>query len=125
MLNLRESRIGQIAVVCKDVARATAFYRDTLGLQFLFAAGPTLSFFQCSGVRLMLSSGENEEQNSLSSMLYYFVNDIEGTHRDLKAKGVEFIDAPHLIAKMPDHELWLSAFRDSEGNMLGIMEEKR
>jgi len=58
-------------------------------------------------------------------MLYYFVNDIEGTHRDLKAKGVEFIDAPHLIAKMPDHELWLSAFRDSEGNMLGIMEEKR
>ena len=125
MLDLRQARIGQIAVVCKDVARATAFYRDTLGLQFLFAAGPTLSFFQCSGVRLMLSRGENEEQNSLSSMLYYFVNDIEGTHRDLKGKGVEFIDAPHLIAKMPDHELWLSAFRDSEGNMLGIMEEKR
>ena len=125
MLNLRQARIGQIAVVCQDVSRATAFYRDTLGLQFLFAAGPTLSFFQCGGVRLMLSSGENEEQNSLSSMLYYFVSDIEGTQRDLKAKGVEFIDAPHMIAKMPDHELWLSAFRDSEGNMLGLMEEKR
>ncbi len=125
MLNLRQARIGQIAVVCKDVSRATAFYRDTLGLQFLFAAGPTLSFFQCGGVRLMLSSGENEEQNSLSSMLYYFVSDIEGTQRDLTAKGVEFIDAPHMIAKMPDHELWLSAFRDSEGNMLGLMEEKR
>jgi methylmalonyl-CoA/ethylmalonyl-CoA epimerase len=125
MLNLREARIGQIAVVCKDVARATTFYRDTLGLQFLFAAGPTLAFFQCGGVRLMLSSGENEEQNSLSSMLYYFVNDIEGTQRDLNAKGVEFIDAPHMIAKMPDHELWLSAFHDSEGNMLGLMEERR
>jgi methylmalonyl-CoA/ethylmalonyl-CoA epimerase len=124
MLNLRDARIGQIAVVCRDVARATAFYRDTLGLPFLFAAGPSLSFFQCGGVRLMLSS-DNEGNDHLSSMLYYFVTDIEGTQRDLTAKGVEFIEQPHLIARMPDHELWLSAFRDSEGNMLGLMEEKR
>jgi methylmalonyl-CoA/ethylmalonyl-CoA epimerase len=125
MPDLAHARIGQIAVVCKDVPRATAFYRDTLGLQFLFAAGPALSFFDCGGVRLMLSTSERAEHDHLSSMLYYFVSDIEGTHRDLKAKGVSFIDDPHMIAQMPDHQLWLSAFTDSEGNMLALMEEKR
>src|SRR5438128_1210773 len=125
MLNLAQSRIGQIAVVCKDVARATTFYRDTLGLRFLFAAGPTLSFFDCGGVRLMLSTSENAEHDQLSSMLYYFISDIDGTHRDLSAKGVSFMDAPHMLAQMPDHQLWLAAFKDSEGNMLWLMEEKR
>ena len=125
MLNLREAKIGQIAVICQDVARATAFYRDTLGLQFLFAAGPTLSFFQCGGVRLMLSTNEGGPAGTFSSMLYYFVKDIEGTQRDLVANGVEFLEQPHMIARMPDHELWLAAFKDSEGNTLGMREEKR
>jgi len=124
MKNLAQSRIRQIAVVCKDVARATAFYRDTLGLPFLFAAGPSLSFFDCGGVRLMLSS-DNEGHDNLASMLYYLVTDIEGTQSDLETKGVSFVEKPHMIAKMPDHELWLSAFKDSEGNLLGLMEEKR
>jgi methylmalonyl-CoA/ethylmalonyl-CoA epimerase len=124
MKNLAQSRIRQIAVVCKDVARATAFYRDTLGLPFLFAAGPALSFFDCGGVRLMLSS-DNEGHDNLASMLYYLVTDIEGTQSDLETKGVSFVEKPHMIAKMPDHELWLSAFKDSEGNLLGLMEEKR
>jgi len=124
MKNLAQSRIRQIAVVCKDVARATAFYRDTLGLPFLFAAGPALAFFDCGGVRLMLSS-DNEGHDNLSSMLYYLVTDIEGTQSDLENKGVSFVEKPHMIAKMPDHELWLSAFKDSEGNLLGLMEEKR
>ena len=124
MRNLAQSRIRQIAVVCKDVARATAFYRDTLGLPFLFAAGPALAFFDCGGVRLMLSS-DNEGHDNLSSMLYYLVTDIEGTQSDLESKGVSFVEKPHMIAKMPDHELWLSAFKDSEGNLLGLMEEKR
>jgi len=124
MKNLAQSRIRQIAVVCKDVARATAFYRDTLGLPFLFAAGPALAFFDCGGVRLMLSS-DNEGHDNLSSMLYYLVTDIEGTQSDLETKGVSFVERPHMIAKMPDHELWLSAFKDSEGNLLGLMEEKR
>lgn len=125
MLDLAQSRIGQIAVVCQDVARATAFYRDTLGLKFLFAAGPSLSFFDCGGIRLMLSTSERPEHDHLSSMLYYFITDIEGTHRSLAAKGVSFIDAPHMVAQMPDHQLWLAAFTDSEGNMLALMEEKR
>ena len=124
MKNLAQSRIRQIAVVCKDVARATAFYRDTLGLPFLFAAGPSLAFFDCGGVRLMLSS-DNEGNDNLASMLYYLVTDIEGTQSDLESKGVSFVEKPHMIAKMPDHELWLSAFKDSEGNVLGLMEEKR
>jgi methylmalonyl-CoA/ethylmalonyl-CoA epimerase len=124
MKNLAQSRIRQIAVVCKDVARATAFYRDTLGLPFLFAAGPALAFFDCGGVRLMLSS-DNEGHDNLSSMLYYLVTDIEGTQSDLETKGVSFVEKPHMIARMPDHELWLSAFKDSEGNLLGLMEEKR
>ena len=125
MSSLAEARIGQIAIVCKDVARATAFYRDTLGIRFLFAAGPTLSFFDCGGVRLMLSTAEGAEHDHPGSMLYYFVSDIEGLHTDLAARGVQFVDAPHMIAQMPDHQLWLTAFKDSEGNTMALMEEKR
>ena len=124
MSTLASSRIGQIAVVCKDVARATTFYRDTLGLRFLFAAGPTLSFFDCGGVRLMLSTAEGAHDHP-GSMLYYVVEGIETAHRDLAAKGVTFIDAPHMIAQMPDHQLWLTSFNDSEGNVMALMEEKR
>jgi methylmalonyl-CoA/ethylmalonyl-CoA epimerase len=120
---LGHARIGQIAIVCKDVARATAFYRDVLGLKFLFAAGPTLSFFDCGGVRLMLSPAEGEANGT--SVLYYFVKDIEGTAKALADKGAQKVGDPHLIARMPDHELWLAEFRDSEGNFCALMEEKR
>lgn len=123
--NLRNARIGQIAVVCQDVARARAFYAETLGLRHLFDAGPSLSFFDCSGVRLMLTTGEGTDLPHMSSMVYYFVDDIDAAWRDLSAKGVVFPEAPHVIAKMPDHDLWLAAFADSEGNLLGIMEERR
>jgi len=125
MSDLSRARIGQIAIVCKDVARATTFYRDILGLTFLFAAGPNLAFFDCGGVRLMLSTAEGPGQDRMSSMLYYFVTDIEGVRRDLAAKGVSFLTPPHMIAQMPDHELWLTDFNDSEGNTLALMEEKR
>jgi len=123
MSTLRGSRIGQIAIVCKDVARATAFYRDALDLPFLFAAGPTLSFFDCGGTRLMLSRAEGEVNGT--SVLYFFVPDIESAKRGLADKGVRFIDEPHMIARMPDHELWLAEFRDSENNVLALMEERR
>jgi methylmalonyl-CoA/ethylmalonyl-CoA epimerase len=123
MPNLSESRIGQIAIVCKDVARAREFYRDTLGVKHLFDAGPTLAFFQCGTTRLMLSRAEGEASGT--SVLYFFVTDIQGAKRDLVAKGVTFVGEPHMIAKMPDHELWLAEFRDSENNMMALMEEKR
>jgi methylmalonyl-CoA/ethylmalonyl-CoA epimerase len=125
MPTLSDARIGQIAVTCDDVARARAFYGDTLGLRHLFDAGPNLSFFDCSGVRLMLTTAETPEQRRMTSMVYYFVDDIEQVWRDLSARGVHFPEEPHVIAKMPDHDLWLAAFSDSEGNVLGIMEERR
>jgi methylmalonyl-CoA/ethylmalonyl-CoA epimerase len=123
MRTLRESRIGQIAIVCKDVARATAFYRDALGLPFLFAAGPNLAFFDCGGTRLMLSPAEGAANGT--SVLYFFVSDIDAAKRGLAGNGVRFIDEPHVIARMPDHELWLVEFRDSEDNVLALMEERR
>jgi len=123
MMDLSQSRVGQIALVCKDVARATAFYRDTLGVRFLFSAGPTLSFFDAGGVRLMLSPAEGAGIGT--SVLYYFVTDIEGTKTALAEKGVKFMGEPHLIARMPDHDLWLAEFRDSEDNVCALMEEKR
>jgi methylmalonyl-CoA/ethylmalonyl-CoA epimerase len=121
MPTLTDSRIGQIAIVCKDVARAREFYKESLGVRHLFDAGPTLSFFQCGSTRLMLSPGEANG----TSVLYFFVPDIEGAKRELVAKGVSFIGEPHMIAKMPDHELWLAEFRDSESNVLALMEERR
>jgi methylmalonyl-CoA/ethylmalonyl-CoA epimerase len=123
MPNLSESRIGQIAIVCTDVARARDFYRDALGLEHLFDAGPTLSFFRSGTTRLMLSTAEGEPTGT--SVLYFFVPAIDATKKELVGKGVKFIDEPHMIAKMPDHEPWLVAFRDSEGNMMALMEERR
>jgi methylmalonyl-CoA/ethylmalonyl-CoA epimerase len=123
MPTLSQARIGQIAIVCQDVARATAFYRDTLGLRFLFSAGPQLSFFDCGGVRLMLSPAEGEATGT--SVLYFFVSDIAAAARELAERGVPLVGEPHVIARMPDHELWLAEFKDSEGNVLALMEERR
>jgi predicted enzyme related to lactoylglutathione lyase len=118
------STIGQISMTAKDVARATAFYRDRLGVRFLFEF-PNLAFFDCGGVRLMLTTPEKPEFDHPGSVLYFKVNDIDAAHDDLAAKGVEFTDKPHLIAKLPDHELWMAFFKDSEGNTLALMHEKR
>lgn len=123
MTAIAGARIGQIAIVCQDVARAKAFYKDTLGVRHLFDAGPTLAFFDCGGTRLMLSPAEGEAGGT--SVLYYFVPDIEAAKTELAGKGVAFVGEPHMIAKMPDHELWLAEFRDSEGNVMALMEERR
>lgn len=123
MSDLSQSRIRQIAIVCKDVARATAFYRDVLGLRFLFSAGPNLAFFDCDSVRLMLSAAEGEASGT--SVLYYLVTDIQAKQAALSASGVQFVGDAHMIARMPDHELWLAEFRDSENNVMALMEEKR
>lgn len=118
------SQIGQIAINVQDVERATAFYRDTLGMRFLFAF-PGLAFFDCDGVRLMLSRAEDPKLDHPASILYYRVADIEATHQALAARGVRFETGPHLVARMPDHELWLADFYDSEENLLALMAEKR
>lgn len=118
------TQIGQIAIPIQDVDRAMRFYRDTLGMRFLFQAGP-LAFFDCGGVRLMLSVPEKPEFAQHASILYYRVADIEEAHATLKTRGVAFVDEPHLIHKAPDHDLWMTFFKDSEGNMLALMSEKR
>lgn len=117
------SRIGQIAIHAHDVDRAAAFYQDLLGLKLLFKAPPGLAFLDCGGVRLMLTRPEKPEFDHPSSVLYFAVADIQAAHAGLKAKGVQFEDDPHLIAKMPDHDLWMTFFHDSEGNLLGLMSE--
>ena len=122
---LELTRIGQIAINVRDLQRAVAFYRDTLGMRFLFQAPGGLAFFDCGGVRLMLAVPEKPEFGHSASILYYKVDDINSAHETLTGRGVTFIDEPHLIAKMPDHELWMVFFRDSEENVLALMEERR
>ena len=117
------SRIGQIAINAHDVERAAAFYRDSLGLNLLFRAGPGLAFFDCGGVRLMLTKPEKPEFDHPSSILYFAVPDIQAAYAAMKEKAVKFEDEPHMIARMPDHDLWMAFFRDSEGNLLGLMSE--
>jgi methylmalonyl-CoA/ethylmalonyl-CoA epimerase len=115
--------IGQIAINAQDVERATAFYRDTLGMRFLFAP-PGLAFFDCGGVRLMLTRAERPDLDHKASILYYRVPDIEAAHAALAGRGVRFEQGPHLVARLPDHELWLADFYDSEDNLLALMAEK-
>jgi len=116
------SRLGQIAINVHNLERATAFYRDALGLRLLFSAGP-LVFFDCGGVRLMLSHAEKPEFDHPSSILYFCVPDIAAAYREMGGAGVKFEDEPHLIAPMPDHDLWMAFFRDSENNLLALMSE--
>ncbi len=116
--------IGQIAINVKDPGRATAFYRDVLGLKHLFSAG-TLSFFDCGGVRLMLTTPEKPEFDHPSSILYFKVPDLRAAFTRMKSADAKFEDEPHLIARMPDHELWMCFFRDTEDNLMGLMSEVR
>lgn len=116
------SRIQQVSMCAHDVDRAVRFYRDTLGLPFLFAAPPRLAFFDCGGVRLMLSTPEPEFDHP-GSILYFAVEDIRGMHEALKARGVKFRTEPHKIATLADREVWLADFEDSEGNTLALMAE--
>jgi methylmalonyl-CoA/ethylmalonyl-CoA epimerase len=114
------SRLGQIAINVHDVDRATAFYRDILGLPLLFTAG-SLAFFDCGGVRLMLTHPEKPEFDHHSSVLYFVVPDITSAHLQMLNSGVHFEDEPHLIARMPNHDLWMTFFHDSEENLLALM----
>ncbi|HKB10300.1 MAG TPA: VOC family protein [Vicinamibacterales bacterium] len=119
-------RIGQIAFTVSDLPRAVAFYRDVLGLRFLFEAPPSLAFFDCGGTRLMLSPPEREGAvagQQFNSVLYYAVADIEAASRALIARGVTFEQPAHLIARLAAADLWMAFFRDPDRNMLALMSE--
>jgi methylmalonyl-CoA/ethylmalonyl-CoA epimerase len=117
------SDIGQIALTVRDLARAKDFYQHTLGMKFLFDAG-TMVFFQCGAVRLLLGLAEQSAPVG-GAIVYFKVTDIKSTHESLKARQVEFIQQPHMVARMPDHELWLAILKDTEGNTLALMSEVR
>jgi len=116
--------IGQVAINVQDLQRAVGFYRDKLGLKLLYEF-PGLAFFDCGGVRLMLSRAEKPEFDHPASIIYYKVSDIQDASRALVAAGVPLEHEPTVIAKMPDHDLWMSFVRDSEGNVVGLMSEVR
>jgi methylmalonyl-CoA/ethylmalonyl-CoA epimerase len=115
------NEIGQIALTVRDLARAKDFYQNTLGMKFLFDAG-TMAFFQCGTVRLMI--GLSEERAEIGGTILYFkVGDIETVHRVLEGRSVEFLQPPHLVARMPSYDLWMAFLKDTEGNTLGLMSE--
>jgi len=116
-------RIGQIAMPVKDLGRAVAFYRDKLGMKFLFEAPPALAFFDCGGVRLMLDVPEDRQFLRHGSVLYFTVPDVKAAYEALHGSGVEFVDAPHVIHRTPQYELWMCFFHDTEENMLALMAE--
>ena len=134
---MKLGEIGQIALTVENIERATKFYEETLGIPLLFRAGG-LSFFGCGSVRLMLSEPESSRgeprpaagpdvsaQPAPSFLIYFRVEQIDQAHRELSSGGARFLDVPHLIARMPDHELWMTSFGDGEGNTLVLMEERK
>ena len=121
-LEVHLTRISQIAVNAKDLIRAEAFYKDKLGLKHLFSH-PGMAFFDCGGVRLMLAKPEKPEFDHASSILYFHVQDIQATHAALESRGVRFEAKPHLVAKLPQADLWMAFFRDSEGNLFALTSE--
>lgn len=119
------STIAQIAISVNNVAEALTFYRDVLGLPLLFSAGPDLAFLDANGVRLMLTKPQGAGKIGANSILYFKVADINSVYAAIVARGAAAEREPQLAAKMPDHELWNAFIRDPDGNLVGLMEEKR
>ena len=124
MKDISLGKLAQIAVMVRDVERATAFYRDKLGIPFLFNAPPKMAFFDCDGIRLMLGVPERADLAHAASILYFKVPNIDVAYEALLERGVVFEGKPTLVAPMPTYDLWLAEFRDSENNVLALMCEK-
>jgi len=116
------NRIGQIALAVRDVDKAEAFYRDVLRLRWLYRFGD-LTFFDCSGVRLLLEKAREPGEAIYGSPIYFSCADIDLAVRDLEQRGVTFTSKPHLIAPMEDHDLWMAFFHDPDGHTLALMHE--
>ncbi len=114
--------IGQIALTVSNLEESKTFYRDVLGMKFLFDAG-TMAFFQCGTVRLLIGTGGQTSPGG-GTILCFRVKDIEQVHATLTEEGVEFIQPPHLVARMKTHDLWLADLKDPSGNLLALMDEK-
>lgn len=116
-------QVGQIAIAVSNIDKAVAFYRDILGLELLFEAPPGLAFFDCGGIRLMLTVLQGDPKDHHTSTIYYKVVDVRDAQEELEQKGVKFVQNAQLVATMPDHELWMGFIRDPDQNLIGIMAE--
>lgn len=121
MANIGISKLAQVAVAVRDVERAKAFYGEALGLPHLFDAPPGLSFFRCGETRLMLSQPEGPETAG-SSILYFGVADVPAAHAALTDRGIAFEQPPHVIAQLGGRDVRLAICRDSEGNLIGLID---
>ncbi|MGH9321517.1 MAG: VOC family protein [Vicinamibacteria bacterium] len=121
--DLRLDEIGQIAIGVRDLDRAVAFYRDVLGMKFLFQAPPGLAFFSCGGVRVMLDVPVRKENDHPASIIYYRVPDVKEAHRALAARGARFFADPHVVHRTGAYELWMAFFHDPDENVLAVMAE--
>jgi catechol 2,3-dioxygenase-like lactoylglutathione lyase family enzyme len=117
--------IGQIAITVSDVAAAKKFYADVLGLKPLFDAGANLSFLAAGSVRLMLTTSQGSGEAGKNSILYFRTTELETFYRQALERGARPEREPGLTAKLPDHELWIGFVRDPDGNLVGLMEERR
>ena len=124
-MSFKLDKVGQIAIPVRDLERAIAFYRDILGMTFLFQAPPGLAFFDCGGVRILLDVPAGMQSEKHSSIIYYKVDDLPSAVTELKARRVVFDQEPEFVAQMPDHELWMAFLRDPDDNTLALMWEKR
>jgi methylmalonyl-CoA/ethylmalonyl-CoA epimerase len=116
--------IGQLAIPVADLQRAVTFYRDVLGLRFLFDAPPGLAFLECGGVRLMLTRKQESELTPAAGVIYYRVADLDAAYQTLRTRGAVFVDRPHRIARLADHELWMVFLRDPDDHLLALMAER-
>jgi len=115
--------VGQLAIPVSDLQRSLTFYRDVLGLHFLFEAPPELAFLDCGGVRLMLSRPQGGEPSPSVGVIYYRVADLDAAYSTLRERGAVFVDKPHLIARLADHEVWMTFLRDPDNHLLALMAE--
>ncbi len=119
------SDLAQIALTVRDVSVALPFYRDTLGLKFLFSPSPNLAFLAAGSIRLMLTTPQGHGEPGKNSVLYFKVDDIAATHAAIVARGAKNERDPVLAAKMPDHDLWIGFIRDPDNNLIGLISEVR
>jgi len=122
-MDLSAASVGQLLIPVEDLDRAITFYRDTLGLRFLFSAPPQMSFFQCANVRLLVGVPAADQPRQRGSAIYFQVTDIHAVHRTLIERGVKFSAGPHIVHRTPTTELWLAEFQDPDGNHLALMSE--
>ena len=122
-MNLSNATIGQLMIPVADFDRGVSFYKDVLGLPFLFAAPPQMAFFMCGGVRLLVGVTPAGQPAQRGSAVYFKVENIREVWSSLKGKAVKFLAEPHRVHRTPSSELWLAEFTDPDGNQLALMSE--